>query len=895
MTTEYHPIDYDAVIDRLIADFSLKRQGKHLSQGRCPECGKKELHTHVDKPYSVKCNRINKCGYEETIKDLYPDLYEHFTKKYPSTDQDPNLTAKQYLSIARGFDVTKLDGWFEQGMIQHPETHVTTATVKFWLDKKKGVFWERLIDYTDSDNFDKKARFIGAFGGLYWTPPTQKYIDPERPLYLVEGIFDAIALWFCGVQVASIMSSNNWPEELIKKLDKKQTIIWALDNNKAGIYAAKKYAEICKDRGFDTFLAIPDLVKDWNDIYKIRGVDGMFDVMDKALWNGAAVLTDSAAQTAAIHVAQTRNAYRIFQKNNAYWEAKYDRQKLEKDLGAKDEPEIINEAFNRDTLDVLMDDVFLSQIKSAIRLEKLSNCVAKFEYQQVDQYNDQDRLNYFEISYENGSPKSTISIPGTALADAGSFNQALLRHTPGARFTGGKQHIEHLHEKLWFFKPAKEVKTLNFIGYDKISGAYVFNDTAFLNGKRELINKQGFFDINRTTAIKSVNQDLRLKITTKFNHHQFMEHFQGAYGERGLLVLAWWVGSLFAEQLRDHFQGYPFFELQGQASSGKSTLIKILWKLYGRPDYEGFNPLNSSFSAIDRNFAKVSNLPVVLIESDANDEQRNGKKFNWEHLKNAYTGEPLKERGVQNGGNETVFNPFRASLMAAQNTPIEGSEATLSRFIHLPLDRTHHLPGGKEHAEILARADVQELSGFLPYMLQHEKEFVATVIERAPLHYKAMENLDIRIDRIRDNHAVLTALLEALIRYLPIDKNLLPGAYELIRDRALKRQIDTQVDHPAVHAMWDIYEYTNVKEDQDADYGGVKQIINHSAQNDTIAINLVHFEQICKERGIKPPDMLELKRHIRQSHRHAFEDYKVVNSNIFKGKSVRCFVFKVKN
>ncbi|MBN2606732.1 MAG: toprim domain-containing protein [Thiotrichales bacterium] len=883
-----HPIDYSQVINRLKADYSFKESGKHLIQGRCPECGKRELHTHVEKPYAVVCNRLNKCGYEETIQSLYPDLYEDYTKKYPATDKDPNLTAKKYLNDVRGFDVAKLNGWFEQGMIHDAEHNVTTATVKFWLDKENGVSWERLIDH--ARHFGKKARFLGKLSGNYWMPPTIKHIDPERPLYLVEGIFDCIALWFCGVQAASIMTTNNWPKKLIERLDKNQTIVWALDNNKAGITWGKKYRKQSQDLGFDSFLAIPTHPKDWNDLYILKDPDTMFDVMDQAIWNGEIHAASTAGEAAALYVAQTRKPYRIIQKGNAYWEAKYDRSKLEKDVGDKDDPEMLNGFFKRDTLDLIRDDIFLNQIKSAIRLEKLSNCVAKFEYQQVDQYNDQDRLNYFEISYENGSPKSTISIPGTALAYAGSFNQALLRNTPGARFTGGKAHIEYLHENIWFYKPAKEVKTLNFCGYDHKSGAYVFNETAFLRGKRHEINQQGFFDL-KDVAIKSVNRDVRLKISSRFDAVKFMHHFQGAYGERGLIVFSWWVGSLFAEQLRDHFQGYPFFELQGQASSGKSTLIKILWKLFGREDYEGFNPLNSSFSAIDRNFAKTSNMPVVLIESDANDEQRNAKKFNWEHLKNAYTGEPLKERGVQNGGNETVFNPFRATLMAAQNTAIEGSEAILSRFIHLPLDRTHHLPGGKLHAETLARADVEEISGFLPFMLRHENEIIKKIIELTPVHYKAMTDLSIRIDRIKDNHAMLMAILETLCAYLPIDQEITMRAMELIRQRAIKRQLDTQVDNPSVQELWDIYEYLNVQEDKDDHIYGAKEILNHSKDSNLIAINLVQFEQACKQRGIKPPDMVEVKRHIKQSHRFKFVDYKSVNSKI-SDKAVRCFIFR---
>ncbi len=895
-------IDYAEVIQRLKNDFGFKNvTQKFMSGGVCPSCKKKELFTDAHEPKGIKCSRSSNCGHYETIRDLYPDIFENLTQKVPATEEDPNATAKAYLNHLRGFDLAKINGWYEQGLFYNVKTDCTTATVRFFLDKDKTRYWERLIDFSKSQ-FSAKAHFAGKrklggdfYKGDWWQPPGAMN-DPGRPLYLVEGIFDAISFEHCGFQARSLMSCNNFPLNMLKGLDKSQVLIFALDNNKAGREYAIKHVARAKDMGFTAYAAFPESEQlDWNDLYKKEGIDRFANVLDRALWNGARIIAENAKDTAAIYVLQTRKEYRVFQKGNAYWEAKFNRSKLEKDIGDKEDPELYNSYFKRETFELIMDEVFISQIKSCTKLTKLSNCIAKFEYQQVDQYNDQDRLNFFEISYENGSQKSTISIPGTALADAGSFNQALLKNTPGARFTGGKNHIEHLHEKIWFYRPAKEVKTINFSGYDKVSGAYVYNDTAFLDGKRESINKQGFFDLKKV-AIKTVNKDIRLKISNQFNAIKFMNHFQGAYGDRGLIVLAWWVGSLFAEQLRGHFQGYPFFELQGQASSGKSTLIKILWKLFGREDYEGFNPLNSSFSAIDRNFAKTSNLPVVLIESDANDEQRNAKKFNWEHLKNAYTGEPLKERGVQNAGNETVFNPFRASLMAAQNTPIEGSEAILSRFIHLPLDRTHHLPGGKAHAEELIRLNVQELSGFLPMMLKNEKDFIKKVIERTSLHYDSMSGLNIRIDRIKDNHAMISAILETLIEYLPIDTDIAMNAFDLIRDRAIKRQQDTQIDHPSVQELWDIYEYTNLRAPNQKLpqlYGG-GEILNHHSKEEFIAINLVHFEQICKDRGIKSPDMREVKRHIKQTHAHKFIGYKPIKSNI-KDSTVRCYIFEKKN
>lgn len=899
-----NPINYHDVIQRLKQDFQFKNiTGKFMSGGVCPECKKRELFTDANEPRGVKCSRESNCGHYESVRDLYPDLFENLTSKIPPTEQDPNATAKAYLNHVRGLDVARLNGWFEQGEYVDTKTMKGTATVRFYLDQEKTRYWQRLIDFkkeffptTGKGDFRGKRKEDGTFyQGDWWAPPGQP-LDPMRPIYMVEGIFDALALNEAGYQARSLMTCHNFPENELKNIDGGHVLIFALDNNAAGWKTVKKHVERARDMGFAAYAALPDTELDWNDLLKRDGYGGLKVQMQKAIWKGARMVANSVKEAAAFYVMQTRSEYRIFQYNNALWECKYNTKDLVKRVADADDDDghkILDDYLSREIFENLTDNGFIKDVSSVLKLTKLSNCVPKFEYQQVDQYNDEARLNYFEISYENGSPKSTISIPGAALADSGSFNQALLRNTPGARFTGGKAHIEYLHEKTWFYKPAKEVKTISFVGYDKRSKVYVYNETAFFNGKRYELTKQGFFDL-RQAAIKTVNMDVKLKISNKFNAHYFIEHFEGAYAERGLIVLAWWIGSLFAEQFRSHFSGYPFFELQGQASSGKSTLIKILWKLFGREDYEGFNPLNSSFSAIDRNFAKVANMPVVLIESDANDEQRNAKKFNWEHLKNAYTGEPLKERGVHNGGNETVFNPFRATLMAAQNTAIDGSEAILSRFVHLPLDRTHHLPGGKYHAEELARAEVKNLSGFLPYMLRFEERFINKVIELQKMHYQGLDELNIRIDRIKDNHAMLMAILETLIdeKILPINPDLAMSAFELIRQRAAKRQLDTQVDHPAVQELWDIYEFLNVQPNRNSD-AFETQILNHSRNDNEVAINLTHFEQVCKERGIRFPDKTEIKRHIQQTHRFSFVNNTPVNSNI-TNKSVRCYVFKEK-
>ncbi|WP_215244505.1 hypothetical protein, partial [Escherichia coli] len=62
-----------------------------------------------------------------------------------------------------------------------------------------------------------------------------------------------------------------------------------------------------------------------------------------------------------------------------------------------------------------------------------------------------------------------------------------------------------------------------------------------------------------------------------------------AFGAKGYVVLAFWLGSFFAEQIRKTHKSYPFLEICGEPGSGKSTLIEFLWRLCGRADYEGFD------------------------------------------------------------------------------------------------------------------------------------------------------------------------------------------------------------------------------------------------------------------------------------------------------------------
>ena len=78
--------------------------------------------------------------------------------------------------------------------------------------------WERLIDQPHRFG-KKKARF--SYGtshkGNWWCPPCVDLLATDE-LWIVEGIFDAIALVHNGISAVSIMSCNNYPEKALAAL-----------------------------------------------------------------------------------------------------------------------------------------------------------------------------------------------------------------------------------------------------------------------------------------------------------------------------------------------------------------------------------------------------------------------------------------------------------------------------------------------------------------------------------------------------------------------------------------------------------------------------------------------------------------------------------------------------
>ena len=406
------------------------------------------------------------------------------------------------------------------------------------------------------------------------------------------------------------------------------------------------------------------------------------------------------------------------------------------------------------------------------------------------------------------------------------------------------------------------------------------------------LNNEDFFDIGKL-SLKSLNKSVSLKINRKADEYRrdWLDLLWTAFGAKGLAALTFWFGSLFAEQIRALHSSYPFLEIIGEAGAGKSTLIEFLWKLFGRGGYEGFDPSKSSLAARARNFAQVSGLPVVLIESDRERTEGNNphvRSFDWDELKTAYNGRSVRARGMATGGNETYEPPFRGSIVISQNNAVNASEAILSRIIHLNFDRSEQTKASGEAADALKFMDVDDVSGFILAATKREAEIMDTVRERTPAYIAELrqEGL-IRFPRLIENHAQMLALADALekvVRLTPEQKKSLENQ---LRRMAVERQQVINSDHPLVQEFWEAFDYLD---------GTEMPRMNHSRDLSLIAVNLNHFVQEAAEKRQQVPPLRELKKLLKTSRNRKYLGQRPVNSNIWgkdgAGKTVKCWIFE---
>lgn len=860
-----------------------KNTGKTLRGGRCPACGKRELYISTENPYQLKCPRDNNCGYEESTRSRYPHLWEDLTKRVPPTEADPKATAKAFLQ-GRGFDSGRILNLFTQEIRRLPTidggfANVDVVRFALW----DGHYWDRIINEKDVRLVGDKARTSKGltYAGKCWVPPTLT-INTGDTIFVTEGIFHALALMFANQKSVAAISSSNFPWELVEQ-HKGKNITWviAFDDDDAGHKYALKYRKQLQEKGEAVRLALTGSSQDWDDIYKAGKLDAEF--INDSLWRGDVFAASTVSEKAWLLFRKNRRSKHVMEFDKKLYSITLNTDQLYKDFGAN--------GIDGDIADALASDDGYEYFTKNLTSHQISNCLPVFKYCETDKLSGESAY-YFEIQNTHGDRQ--VKLMGGALESPAAFNKALLVYAPGCTFDGEAWQFRILRDK-WFNHGIDYVSTVPFIGYDKQSGIYIFPQFAFYQGRLLKINKFGYVTLGNN-KLKTTFRNIDIQHNEHFNA-DWLDDFFKAYHWNGLATLSFWLGSLFAEQVRAMHSSFPFLEMSGLPGTGKSTVIELLWKCVGRDGHEGFDPSKSTQAARAREFIQVANLPIVLMEGDRDKDSKRGA-FDYNELKSAFNGRAVRSTGAFTRGAETIAPPFRGTIVIEQNAEVDADKAVIERIVHLNYTKANFTPDGKRLSDVFQKMPIENVCGFLPAALKIEPAILSTFEQQfARIEAAYTANGKLKNTRIIKNHAQIAAFGHALQHLFPTmgkkDKEGKTRADRLelfLEERGIERERRLVEDHPLVEQFWQTYELLENGMQHDAS----TTLLNHSAKPDEIAINLAHMWKVASEHRFSLPSQSDIKGLLYSSTKYKLVQSNAVVKSGLWGKSIRCWVFSTK-
>lgn len=903
-----------------------------MRKGTCPACGKRELFSRHDEPWFIRCGRESKCGQQWHVKELFEDLFDDWSKRAPVTEAAPNASADSYLQFARGFDLGLIKGWYSQDNHWDRDLGIGSATVRFALEK--GGYWERLIDRAHRFG-KKKARFAPGQSprGHWWCPPSVNLLEVKE-LWIVEGIFDCIALLHHGIAAVAAMGSGYYPEESLKELSRQRggklpKLVWALDNEPSGHRYTRKHVTLARELGYTCEAAqIPqrDRKVDWNDMHQRwqfidkaeeRSEQVSLDLKE-ARHQGALLIATSASEKALLMYDwnKRRHEFHFGFANRLYWFKldleKYNREVQNLEGSEGHDEQLLNEREIRE-----------EALRNCGGVVEIANCYPQALYFQRNEVTDESWY-YLRVDFPHDAPSVKNTFTSAHLSSASEFKKRLLGMGAGAFFTGTGVQLDKVMKDQTY--GIKTVSTIDFVGYSKEYGCYVYGDVAVKDGAVIAVNSEDYFEFNKLrlkTLQKGVS--VHLQRDDKGYNDEWLKLLWTCFNAQGVVALVFFFGSLFCEQIRARYQSFPFLEATGEAGAGKTTLLNLLWKLLGREGYEGFDPMKSTKAGRSRLMGQVSGMPVVFLEADRHgDDKAHAKTFEWDELKDFFGGGTLATKGVKTAGNETYEPPFRGTIAISQNAPVIAHEAIMTRICKLHFVRPTVTPESRIAADQLNALDGATLSHFLLRAVRKEAEVLAHFAQQMPVYegrlrrlhthciecdtaYKAdKENCQgcgntlrgyIRVERITKNHAQMLALLDCLRLVVPLTDTQISTTQRQIVRMAIERQASISADHPAVAEFWEVFEYLETI--------GTDPVVNHSKKPDVIAINLNEFCERAAEHRQKVADVATLRDLLKESRSRKFiESNKGVDSAVraaFNARNgalaqrcptVKCWIFK---
>ncbi|WP_158083029.1 toprim domain-containing protein [Methyloprofundus sedimenti] len=579
----------------------------------------------------------------------------------------------------------------------------TYPTVSIEFD---GVTFQRLIDYTGSN----KTRLTTYKGECY---ETDSVIGAEE-VYVVEGIFDALALEQSGLPAIATLSSVHNPEKCFKP---GVNYVLGFDNDIAGIKALNKFKKYLTEHLISFDVRIPPNGKDWNDLLLSGDLSGdkKNETLTRCHWNGSLALANSAKDYYEKYCEQRPYSNMVFEFKGQTYKGSFEL----KDDGPEKH-----------------------------KVTRLLDCILDIAYSIEDaslQY--ESRLCHIINAVSNREGINTIRFKGADFSALNDFKSKLLQYR--LLFFGNGYDLTLLAEYLFKKNPIK-VRECQALGYDSHSDCYVFNNFMYdKNGNHHGIDRDGYFHQYRLKPFSG--QDKSVTRIHNVDAGKFISDLHGAYGDKGMLALGFWIATCFSHLIFKEFGFFPFMSFHGDPHCGKTDLTTTLNRCFFI-DSEGLAMSGANTKKGElRIISQKSSMVTAMLEGRKNDS-----RFQYDSILPLYNRNSLQVRAQTTNDNQVHDLKFTGALAFVQNVEQFVSKPAKERvvsikFTHDGLDDTY------KSWQQLKTYSPEQLAGIGHFILGNrvhfEKDINAVINETADY----LRSKGVGIDRIAKNHAVAYA------------------------------------------------------------------------------------------------------------------------------------------
>jgi hypothetical protein len=375
------------------------------------------------------------------------------------------------------------------------------------------------------------------------------------------------------------------------------------------------------------------------------------------------------------------------------------------------------------------------------------DCAIKVLYSVIDTSEDdkQRMMHIVELeSYREG--KSTLKLDATELTRLDSFKSELQHNRQ--IFYGTGDDLNHISAYLFNQKPPK-IRAMKVLGYDEKTHGFYFPKFMYdAKGTRTEISKDKYFEKQGIRPFLG-NTDTIIDKLEPLDFELFIRSLHGAFGNKGLLALGFYVSTLFSHTVFEEFGMFPFLSLWGASRSGKSTLTHTLNRCTFI-DAEGQTMTKSNTAKGElRKISQKSSLVAALLEA-----RKDESRLDFDSILAWYNRNALYSRATTSQDNLTHELKLQAAIVFAWNHELFTSRPAKERVVSIHFSDGIPDEETTRHFNNLSSLSSAQLASVGDNLLTNRHYFESGIVEEIKQNAAQLKSSGIMVTRIAENHAI---------------------------------------------------------------------------------------------------------------------------------------------